>query len=337
METTTKIAISPKIRSECPICGESQAAFLCRMGGDYLQFGEKGWQYNPTVMGFAGLDFATNPDIGCSYYECSNCGIYYLKEVFPIEDAYGSNRRQDKDLESRYLNTSTRLIRDMINRSHNVAQMTLLALESTGSDELEVLDYGFGGGFDLAVLKAFRIGKVVGFNPFDSLFDLTRRHMQTGITLVSSREEMEQLGPFDAIRCNALLEHVEEPNVVLDHVYDLLKPGGIAWFYAPTVKRGEMRGYARSVQRGMRVKRLHPGHLQFWNCERLPLSTYVERRGFQIIHNEYPIGSTDVTRIKGLLRLIGKHGKRSLHAAHAAATLKIGRYKSGSFFARKTA
>ena len=87
---------SLKSRDKCPVCGEVDASFLCRMDEEYLLTREQGWQYDPVYLRLAGLQFEQNPESGCSYYECSKCGTFYLKEIAQMEDALAIYRKDYK-------------------------------------------------------------------------------------------------------------------------------------------------------------------------------------------------------------------------------------------------
>ena len=324
-----------KVRQGCPVCGDTGSSIVCRMGREYLESSEKGWRFDPEKQRMAGLYFEQDPDAALSYHECTGCGTFYLREVAPWEEV--SALRPPETSVNFYTSPPNRWIRDKIRYHHSLGQLMQVSLSSTGSDDPSVLDYGFGGGFHLAALRGMGIRNVVGYNVYDYTFERVRRYLDPGITLVSDPDELAKHAPFDAIHCNAVLEHVEEPNSVLEHIRQQLKPNGVVKIQAPSASRAEMRGYARDVERGQRVKLLHPGHLQLWNRDTLPLSTYVERAGFRITPIDLDVPMPDVMRAKGLLRLIAIHGKRIMTTAFAVAALKTGRFRGDSFFATKIA
>lgn len=308
---------------------------MCRMGQEYLESGEKGWRFDPEKQRMAGLHFEQDPDAALSYHECTGCGTMYLREVAPWEEVYAL-KHPEAGVKG-YTSPPNSFLRSNIRYLHSLGQLMALSLRSTGSDDPSVLDYGFGGGLQLAAFRGMGIGKVVGYNVYEHKFEHVRRYLDPRITLVSDPDELEKHAPFDAIHCNAVLEHVEEPNSVLEHIGQLLKPNGVAKIYAPSASRAEMRRYARDVGRGQKVKRLHPGHLQIWNRDTLPLSTYVERAGFRISPIDFDVPMPEVMRAKGLSWLIAAHGYRSMKTALAVAALKTGRFRGDNFFATKIA
>ena len=328
---------SIKIRSGCPVCGEPDASFICRMGRQYLLDSEQGWRYPPRTLQLAGLEFDRDPETGCTYYECSRCGTFHVKETAQMEDANAILWQEDEELRRAPENNSPLLIRGKTKRAPLIGQTVALALQSTKSDAPAVLDYGFGGGLDLGILWALRLDKVVGYNPYDYAFERVRKYLHPNVILVDNPDELSEFAPFDLVVCNSVMEHVQDPVATLDHVYQLLKPGGIAWFSAPSLTRKQMAGHARSVEQGIKVKLLHPGHLQLWNDDTLAFSTFIERRGFQIMFVDLGIPPRDLSSLKDALWLVAAHAKRSLQVSRAFVAMRTGRYKSQAFLARKIA
>ena len=80
-------ALKLTTRDSCPICGSVDSKFLVKMTGDYLIEAKTGWGHDPDTMRRVGFRFDENPDEGPSYYECSSCGTYYLKELADLESA----------------------------------------------------------------------------------------------------------------------------------------------------------------------------------------------------------------------------------------------------------
>jgi 2-polyprenyl-3-methyl-5-hydroxy-6-metoxy-1,4-benzoquinol methylase len=325
----------PYVRAGCPICSESASSYLCRMGKEYLETGPSGWKHDPEHNKLAGLDFVRDKDAGTSYVECSGCGTFYLDVIYPVEESFAVQNGRDGFSDKGMLSSSPFSIYNHIQRTESNAALVGLAMESTGSSSLSVLDYGCGGGSDLSILKALQVRNVVGYNVRDYMFPAIRSHMQPGIRLIDSRSELGEIGPFDAIRCNAVLEHVEEPNVVLDDVFELLRPRGVAFFYAPSVSRKVMRAYSRNVDEGRMVKRLHEGHLQIWNRDTLPLSKYVANRGFEIVPHVGGVRHRDIINKRQAVHFAAAHAARIKFIIGATIGSMSGRYNASSFFAIK--
>lgn len=100
-----------------------------------------------------------------------------------------------------------------------------------------LLDLGCGGGL-LAEALAREGARVTGIDLAGELIDIARLHLmetrQSGASLdldyrLQSAEALAQDEPgcFDAVVCMELLEHVPDPQSVLDACARLLKPGGL--------------------------------------------------------------------------------------------------------------
>jgi 2-polyprenyl-6-hydroxyphenyl methylase/3-demethylubiquinone-9 3-methyltransferase len=94
-----------------------------------------------------------------------------------------------------------------------------------------VLDVGCGGGL-LTEAMAAEGSQVTGIDLSEQLIDIARLHLlESGLQAdyrMISAEAMaaEQPAGFDAVTCMEMLEHVPEPQAILQACFDVLKPGG---------------------------------------------------------------------------------------------------------------
>lgn len=102
---------------------------------------------------------------------------------------------------------------------------------------LKMLDIGCGGGIlteGLAKLGA----NITGLDVEEHALKTARAHAKASnlsIQYVCEPVELFNGGPFDAITCLEMLEHVEDPNLVIHSAAALLKPGG--FLFLSTVNR----------------------------------------------------------------------------------------------------
>lgn len=95
----------------------------------------------------------------------------------------------------------------------------------------KVLDIGCGGGLLTEALAAAG-ARATGIDLSEKLVDIAKLHLlESGLTveyrLISAEQlAIEQPGRFDAITCMEMLEHVPDPQSILQAGFDLLKPGG---------------------------------------------------------------------------------------------------------------
>lgn len=81
---------------------------------------------------------------------------------------------------------------------------------------------------------------------------------------------IEELEPFDVVICEQVLEHVAEPFVAAEHLFQLCKPGGHLVVSTPfLIKVHELPMY---------------GMLDYWRFTPRGLRTLLERAGFEVDH-----------------------------------------------------
>lgn len=141
----------------------------------------------------------------------------------PLETATPEPSSSWKGFQDRYRNREWRapIFRDLILR--DVGRLG-------GKENLSLLDIGCGGGFDsdpnLQASLAQGVREYIGVEPD------TEIQLGPWITSVyRSRFEDAVIPPasIDLAFAVMVLEHLEDPRVFWDKVYDVLKPGGIFW------------------------------------------------------------------------------------------------------------
>lgn len=110
----------------------------------------------------------------------------------------------------------------------------------------EVLDVGCGGGI-LTEALAKQSSKATGLDVAQTAIDTAIKHAKMGkldIDYICSPIENYSEKQFDVITCMEMLEHVDSPNLVLQHCHRLLKDGG--WLFLSTINRTTM-AYAQAI------------------------------------------------------------------------------------------
>lgn len=109
-----------------------------------------------------------------------------------------------------------------------------------------VLDIGCGGGV-LSEGMARRGASVTGLDLAEDAINVARQHASEqglDVTYVCEPVDGFDAGPFDAVTCLEMLEHVPDPNVVIQAAARLVKPGGYVFF--STVNR-TLKAYATVI------------------------------------------------------------------------------------------
>jgi SAM-dependent methyltransferase len=104
--------------------------------------------------------------------------------------------------------------------------------------ERDVLDLACGTGYGSATLRHFGARTVVGVDISEEAIEEARRlYSRPGIEfLVGDALEPPVRGPFGALVSFETIEHVAEPEVVLDVLVGLLAPGGVLVCSSPNRK-----------------------------------------------------------------------------------------------------
>lgn len=113
-------------------------------------------------------------------------------------------------------------------------------------DNASILDVGCGGGV-LSEGMAKLGGRVSGIDAADEAIEIAKEHaIKNGLSIrydCLPIEDYEHEG-FDIITCMEMLEHVQNPDVVLAHCKRLLKPGG--FLFLSTISR-TIKAYATAI------------------------------------------------------------------------------------------
>lgn len=100
-----------------------------------------------------------------------------------------------------------------------------------------VLDLGCGGGI-LSEAMAAEGARVTGLDAESAVLQVASEHAERkklNIEYVHSLIEDYDSPPFDVITCMEMLEHVPDPQLIINHCRRLLKPGG--YLFLSTINR----------------------------------------------------------------------------------------------------
>lgn len=115
-----------------------------------------------------------------------------------------------------------------------------------GLSAMNILDVGCGGGI-LAEAMAKLGAEVTGIDAECSAIEIAKQHAQDqGLKITYECTAIEDFTAksFDTVTCMELLEHVQNPEVVLQHCKRLLKPEGL--LFVSTISR-TLKAYASAI------------------------------------------------------------------------------------------
>jgi methionine biosynthesis protein MetW len=202
--------------------------------------------------------------------------------------------------------------RDGLSQSHR------LLLEAV-PDGARTLDVGCAGGY-LAVVLRERGGSVLGLEADPVAADAARRR---GVEVVegsaedpAARAELRSRGPFDALVCGDVLEHLVDPWTALRELAALLRPGGTAAISLPnaahwTVRRALLRGRFPREDHGL-FDRTHLRWFTLGDARALVRSARLEVTGERF--TEAPLPLEAHVGLPGWMRAAAVRGAPSLFA-----------------------
>ena len=147
-----------------------------------------------------------------------------------------------------------------------------------------VLDVGCGGGI-LAESMAAKGAVVTGIDAEIEAIHTASAHArdnELSINYMCTPIEEYDSPLFDVITCMELLEHVDEPHLIINHCFRLLKPGG--FLYLSTINR-TLKAYMSAVIAAEYILRLLPRQTHEYSKFIKPaeLAEMARREGFDVV------------------------------------------------------
>jgi len=250
------------VRAGCVLCGSSEAE-VCASGPDF--------EYDTVCNEF-------------HFVACSECEHQYLSPRPSPDDLdviYPSNYYS-------FTGTTNALVARM-QRIWESGKVKLYR-ELVGEGEKRLLDVGCGDGRFLSLLRDFgsRGWQLAGLEFDESAIAKCRAE---GFEAFAERvedfaEREEQQGRYDAVVMLQLIEHVEDPALICERVFSLLKPGGVFIVETPN-----LAGLDYALFRGRWWGHYHfPRHWNLFSSG--SLKRMLEDRGFEITRSESLISTS---------------------------------------------
>lgn len=147
-----------------------------------------------------------------------------------------------------------------------------------------------------------------------------------GIAFRNSVEDLKTLGPFAGIICNQVIEHCVDPRQELANIYDLLQPGGVAYFAVPLVDYRKLTSYRAQRYTGSPAEDVfNPTHINYYSPQLFVQA--LEGAGFRIvpIQLDFTVAQTPPA---GLVLMVRQLGLRLARYLGFRAMLATGRFPS---------
>lgn len=215
------------------------------------------------------------------FNRCLNCSMVFLSQILTKEDLKSIYDRDDYQQFSYYVDGLEKSIADY--------RVKWLKNELELPKKVRVLDFGCGDGLFLAQLRdSFPFFELYGLDL--SMVAVEKGKRLYNLNNLVSGEINEETFPkdfFDLITMYHVVEHLQEPDKVLNRLFYVLKPGGKIVITTPN----EDYLLLKSFKVACRVSRGYSGKLleKFYNKEHinsftvLSLKYLMERCGFRVL------------------------------------------------------
>lgn len=176
-------------------------------------------------------DFGLSPEeYRREFRRCRDCGHYFARLSIPVERLYTGAYVDATYDSAKGIERTYRTIMELPpERSDNVQRVARI-VERLGTDGT-VLDVGSGLGVFPARMSA-EGWRVTALDPDERAVEHTRSVVGVDAVCVDFFEANE-LGSFDLVTLNKVLEHVPDPVAMLARTRDFLAPGGTVYVEVP--------------------------------------------------------------------------------------------------------
>ena len=221
------------------------------------------------------------------YHYCDHCGSAYQDPSinFTYEENYW-DRITDPDGKDRVLSKE----RDFKIKNWYGESVQFVNEQKPG----RILDVGAGMGFFLSAINNEWEKHAIEISEYSAerikKFYQNINVINSNLNLTSFRNEF-----FDVIMFYHVIEHLENPNIELEILYNLLKKDGTLIIGTPNIF-----SLAAKVFRG-NFRLFGPGHLCLFN--KYSLNQILKNNGFKVFKREYPFWKTDYANLKNFTRM----------------------------------
>lgn len=251
--------MTEKIIRSCIVCGSDAHTPVFTFTWDFLT--KVRWSAENELRPY-GWDEQTTSTI----VRCDSCGCCYTRDVVPYPDVSTletpPSNHDDTGPEIENLRHYTK---------YDQAYWTIRTLVKLATLQqkraIRFLDYGAGAGAICNIARALGVGVVVAYDPFSPPgADDYRARNFPGIRHVREPSELEALGPFDAVACQSVIEHVLSPRQEMESIHRLMSPGGLLYInnpYMPLEKELPALKAAKKIVKRDLISYYHQHHFNY--------------------------------------------------------------------------
>ena len=232
-------------------------------------------------------------DTTSTIVKCGACSCIYVRDVVVWPESFRRLRSEEwRTAEAAEELARTTMAaratyknyRALDNENWVIRNLVWLAADFFERD-IKFLDFGAGGGTSSNAARVYGVRDVIAYDPnyIDSIQTHFDRTSHPGIRCVRSKDELPELGPFDAAVFQSAVEHVLDPRAELKTIYDNMSEGGYLYVNNPFMdlenEIGELCAATRIEKRDS-ISHYHAGHLNYMTP--MEFSRLLREVGFRI-------------------------------------------------------
>lgn len=225
--------VRDKLIRRCIVCGHDDARPVFAFTRNFLR----------DVCGKSDAELAADDwfdDTQSTIVRCNRCGCNYIRDAIKYIDDVGARAVDDPQIAAE--NAAYLAARDSRKNYRNFDDLnwvvrTLIYLAKDGhTHDIRYLDFGAGGGVSCNTARAFGVREVVAYDRYSPIrqtwYD---RHAFPGIRFTRDSAELAALGPFHAVVCQSVIEHVLDPRGEIQTIFDVMADGGYLYINNPVM------------------------------------------------------------------------------------------------------
>jgi 2-polyprenyl-3-methyl-5-hydroxy-6-metoxy-1,4-benzoquinol methylase/rubredoxin len=243
----------------CPCCGAQASHAIVSISAQ--QIADNNWSYRENYRSLLNLSGDELYDI----VKCSECDFIYSKNL-PSPEFLGLVYDQVIDL-----NTEQALAQYKNEHPRRLNYLSILShLVSDNTSDLKALDFGAGFGQTSKIMQALDIDVVA----YETSALRRSSLSELGINTVSTIDQIIKNGPYSVIICDNVLEHVPDPNTVIELFESISHANTIVFISVPSYEKQE-------VNRSLDMS-LNPWeHLNYFDKQHLDIM--LAKHNFEVI------------------------------------------------------
>jgi len=204
LERTATTPQSQQTIRRCILCDADDAETLFTFTYDFLT---RARESSPEWL----AEIGWTPDVTSSIVRCRRCGAKYVRDVFTNFEEKKDELTEVDVINLQQQANSKKLFPKAEKQLWILYNLLYHTHRHFGRD-IALLDYGAGSGTWCNTARALGINRVFAYEPYNPYPpSLYSKFNFPGIKATRSWDDIASEGPFDAVMCNAVFEHLSNP------------------------------------------------------------------------------------------------------------------------------